>query len=590
MQRKFSERFAKELYSFAGPRSINFLSATVILGFLSFGSTINEKSADAQELILWSGIASRSFVVAIVYYFIFGSFIKKFLVEIDIRRVTAIWLLFFTTEIFRTLYVAKLGLTLALISDPQLIFRIVSGGATGLVIFGLTAFVQNNNFQYRNTLQELDRVKDELTETLSVTEDDIKSIRTQVLTTLRSAINNSLNLVTRTSDLDKSDSKIIVDELVRVSEEVVRPLSHEIFNTPLEVSKSGNGFRQSTVSSRQIIDLATSVTSFQPELFMAVSVPLTIGVVALGTLDLLTSLFVATIFVAGIYLICWFGKTYLTGILTKLNLPIRFLVFSVVNFAITAFVFSNSLFLKFFDLTWSTSNAIYFFIFVSFLTGLLAFYSANNLARAKTLESIIENNEFLNWHNARLRAQLAIEQQQLSNVIHRDVQGKLIAAALKFQQDVASGKNSRVAMEQLNELIGTITDVVYVKNEIPTLSEVVANLNDIWDGIIHLDLSVDSKAEKMLARDKICLQSVGDLIAEFATNSVKHGKSTEGKIYITLAEQNLLILDMTNNGLPMLENSAPGLGSQMASQHCLSAVRNNLPSGGVQFLAKLPIA
>lgn len=590
MQQKLSERYAKQLYSFAGPRSINYISAAVILGFLSFGTTINEQSANAQDLILWSGIAFRSFFVALVYYFLVGSLIKKFLIQIDLRRMIAIWLLFSTTEIFRTLYVAKLGLAIYLISDPQLVFRIVSGGATGLVIFGLTAFVQNNNFQFRYSLQELDQVQNELTETLSVTEEDIKSIRSQVLSTLRSAINNSLSLVTQTSNLEKSDSKIIVDELVRVSEEIVRPLSHKIFNTPLEVSKQSVTLQKKEFSSLQLIDLATSGTAFQPKLFLSVAIPLVIGVVALGQLEIKSSLFVATVFTLGIYLIGWFGNNYLTGILQKVTIPVRISIITVINFAITVFVFSNDLFLKFFDVSWSLPNVTYFFILVNAITWLLAFYAANNFARAQTLASLMENNEKLNWHNAKLRSQLAIEQQQLSAFVHRDIQGKLIAAALKFQQDIASGKDGDNSLLELNELINTITEAVETKNEFPALDETVRNLNEIWDGIFHLDLDLESAAGKKLNKDKICLQSAADLIAEFATNSVKHGKSTKGKIEVSLSESNLLTLDMTNNGLPIIENSAPGLGSQLAAQHCLSSCRNNLPSGGVQFVAKLPIS
>jgi two-component sensor histidine kinase len=89
--------------------------------------------------------------------------------------------------------------------------------------------------------------------------------------------------------------------------------------------------------------------------------------------------------------------------------------------------------------------------------------------------------------------------------------------------------------------------------------------------------------------DPICHQVLIDLIGEFVTNAVKHGKATEGRIDVTNLQSDVIQLVMQNNGIPVDEDFKPGLGTEMVLQNCLTSEFDNLPDQGVIFTATIPV-
>ena len=589
---KLNSRLETFAFSFAGPKSTNIISATIILAFLSFGSTINEPSNNRAELLAWTGIAYQSLALSVLYFVVVSFFINRIFRDPTIAKIFALLFLFASTEILRTIFVGISGKNLGLLENLSSGFRIIAGGTTGIVIFGLVAVAFNNNFRYRTNLQELAKVANKLSAAAQVSEDDIKEIRLQILGTIRGAVNESLNLVTKQPKIDKVNSKLVVDELVRVSEQVVRPLSHKLFSNALEIPNDKNVGKTPKISSRRIIELATSYKPFQPIPIIAMGGFMVAALAFFGGRSLINGTKTLIFMLAGFYLILEFAKRIIQPTLVLFPIWLRVIIISLVTAAMTLIIFSTGFVGSIFSVVDGFSSHFYFFVLASFVVWTFAFYEGLKVARAETLENLSETNEKLNWINARLGAQLSAERQHLASVVHRDVQGKLIASALKFQQDISLGKDQETAFKELNGLLNSITNNVIEPTKAATPMEVVEALNDIWDGIFKIDLEMDQNTKARVINDLVCRQSISDIINEFATNAVKHGKATRGQIQIHLVNDQIVALDMTNNGRPILESSessTPGLGTKLAAAQCLSVFRRNLPNVGVHFMATMPI-
>lgn len=588
--RYLSERFTKQVNSYAGPRSTSLVAAALILGFLSFGTSTNEVSANKTEFIAWSGIAYQSLVISFAYFAIFSFLINRFFKVPSFSKMVAIGLLFFTTEMLRAIFVGQMGFHLGLTSDVNWGYRILAGGCTGLAMFGITAIVLNDNLQYKQNLNEFESAKNDLSKTLSVTEEDIVSIRTQILDTIRSAINESLNLVLKKPIADKANSKIVVDQLVRVSEEVVRPLSHQLFSNSFSDLNTLEKTKIEKVNTRKVLQLATYVSPFQTMPIFSLGFLLLIGGSLFGANDPMLGFFALALILGAFYLILSLATKFIRPQLHKWPVLIRVVVISSVYLFICMSLFQIRFISTVFSIARTTNSAIYFAVLALVLCWLLAIYPAIRVARAETLSNLDDINGQLSWANARLGAQLSKEKQHLAAVVHRDVQGKLIATALKFQQDVNAGKDQAEAVNELNSLVETITNLVVEPQYASSPSEVVNMLNEVWSGIFKLNLHLNPEAASRIERDSICRQTISDLISEFATNSVKHGKATNGEISIKLSSNSIVEIQLRNNGLPFPEVLQPGLGSQMASEQTLKMSACNLPGGGVQFEITLPIA
>jgi signal transduction histidine kinase len=222
------------------------------------------------------------------------------------------------------------------------------------------------------------------------------------------------------------------------------------------------------------------------------------------------------------------------------------------------------------------------------LSWIIAIFYGVKESRLEVLESLEESVSKLSWVNARLGSQLWTERQHLASVVHRDVQGKLISAALKFQKELS--ENNPNAKVDLNETLKSLTNDLVTNPRQISIRQSISELNDIWDGVFKIDLNISSELEKRISNDPVCCAALNDFFGEFATNSVKHGKATKGEINLSRLSDHTIKVTFTNNGLPFGENLMPGLGSKMSLQQTLSIARRNLDQGGVEVEAVIPVA
>lgn len=432
--------------------------------------------------------------------------------------------------------------------------------------------------------------QEELRKSTSVTQEDLDKNKNRIIDSIHSAVNQALQSVVIQPTDDKENTKLVVNELVRVSEEVVRPLSHELFSDMPDFPEGLTESKQKTFSGLKIFKYATYAQPFHPVLtalfglfqFFGLAVFLTDNSL-IGTLTMLA-------FVAWIFIVLYLAKKFVQPQLIKINLFFRILIINTVYVITSSFLFIDTRLADNLMLPHTVQLYSYLVVIGLIISWSFAVYSSIQFARDETLDNIRETNEKLNWSNARLGAKLWAEQKKLAAMVHRDVQGALISTALKFKKDVESGIEVDLAIEQVRQLIKNTSELVNSDVTPIEPKTEVKNLNSLWEGIFNITFEVSDETNSAILQDSVCWQTVNDFIGEFATNSVKHGKASYGEVKIEQISENIIKITMTNNGLPLATDLTHGLGSQMVLKQSISVTHENLPGGGVYFAATIPIS
>jgi signal transduction histidine kinase len=289
-----------------------------------------------------------------------------------------------------------------------------------------------------------------------------------------------------------------------------------------------------------------------------------------------------------IFFISFLAKKFLKPKLQDIDIFLRFIYVSLVyiTIALCPFLFDSVSDTLRIPQNWAF--AIYLSSIALIMIWPITFYVAIRNLRNVAVDQIRLNNERLSWSSARLGAQLWAEKQKFAHLLHKDIQGALISSALKLKNDLDSGVNPTDSISKIRAFLEDSANL-NLDEQSRTTSEHIEFLKDIWSGVLNLEIKISSKSNERLLNDPVAQNSVNDLLTEFATNSIKHGKAKFGKVQIELASEQVLLVNLQNDGLPLPKIIQHGMGSNMALEQCLTIDQKNLEPAGVEFTFTLPI-
>ncbi len=573
--------------SYAGPAATNSLMAIFILALLSIGTAFNELPDEPLAFQAMTGVAYQSLVLGTLYFILFGLGINYFAKQNSVLRFSLVSTLFFTTEMIRAIFV---GYSISKI-NPELginwNYRIFAGGFTGLTLFGIVSIILNNNQNYKENLGNLYATEEDLKRKTQINETDLIQLKNEIISKIKLAIDAALQASVLNSKSNSDDEKLVVQELIRVSDEVVRPLSHELFENEFQIPKFEDANKPKKVTSKRVLELATQ-NPFHPLPLIGIAFGLLVGNALFGTNNPARAFLALAALLSAIYLVVFLGKKLFQPLIRNSPMFIQIVFGSVIFWSLHIIMVDFKFFADSFGIVKTDRTDFYIGLLAVVLSWIIAIFYGVKESRLEVLESLEESVSKLSWVNARLGSQLWTERQHLASVVHRDVQGKLISAALKFQKELSEKNPS--AKDVLNETLKSLTNDLVTNPKQISLRQSVSDLNEIWDGVFKIDFKISSDLEKIISSDLVCCAALNNFFAEFATNSVKHGKATKGEINIGPITDHTIKVTFTNNGSPFGENLKPGLGSKMSQQQTLSIVRRNLDQGGVEIETVIPVA
>ena len=573
----------------AGPRAFSQRIFLPVLVFLSVGAAASESRATPDEIVGWNTITFIALVGAWLIATISGAVVNLFFSRSGVARFVAVVVVYFMVEASRAVTVAWLAFLRDFDPDPNWAFRIVGGGLTGLALFGVVAFVLAETDSYRATLGDLVLSARQLEELVSATEVDLEVRRVQLLESVRGAVTEAIRGVLTAGG---SSARDVANELVRVSEEVVRPLSHSLI--PAVASSSSSLERASMtkpgrINSREVLRYATFLDPFRPEAVVIISVLLSLGAVVFSfPLDGQLAVLVSLLWVYG-YL--WLLRRFVQPRLERIALPWRM----VIIFA----CFTGVIIVPEIALTYTAAlqgierNALIFYIFVvtQGLMWLLALIAGVRGARADVISDLREANQRLLWQRARLSQYLWGHQNVVAVALHKDVQGTLMAAAMKLKLSRDAGKNDVDAIDDIRATVLEAAEFVTTPLEAPPIRTTIADLNQRWAGVFEVSFDFDDETSRIVSRvdaDSLGRRIATDLLSEFVTNAIKHGSATNARVTLSNVSDDVVRLEATNNGRPMSENPELGLGARMMIAVTVNRGFENV-AGGVRMWADIPV-
>lgn len=572
---------------FAGPKATSQSVVLPVLIFLSLNSAPTGLTQNSDIRLIQLRIIFFALVLSWTYFTVSGYVLNKVARGVGKLRIILVLWIFASTEILRTVLVHEFALLSGLDSEPYWIFRICAGAMTGIVFFGISSVVINDSLEYRRSYNQLVEQRLKLNATIASTESMLRTVREQLVAGIKAQLVRALSASVEKVSAQEPRTEEVSEELFRVTEEVVRPLSHSLFEKPIIPSFEELEIRAPRIPLKQLISDATSAEPFRPALLVFVGLMLTFPVSLLFRVPLDWLMWLGAF--ALTFVVIWFAKIYLTEILRTLPISVRVLLFAAVYIP-PAFFFSYSIMDTVMeDSSNPVENFIYGYGIIVFLGSLLAVISGMRQSRQRMLDEVSAVNNQLYHLSVRLQAETWLHQKNLALALHNDVQSTLLSAALKLNAASKSGNISQEDLSSVKELIFQSMNFAASEISSTSLSEVVNRLNSNWAGLITMTYSASKDAEEALAQDVVTLGIVDDVLTEFHNNSLKHGAATETSALLTIPEPGVLKLEMFNNGkkIPVGEFS-PGLGSAFLQSVCLSIQTSN-KEGGVEQILRIPI-
>ena len=543
---------------FAGPRATSQWVVLPVIALLSLNaSSITEQ--DTVEILTLRVFADlAAFLVAWVLFTSCGLLVGRFFNAYGLPRMLALALLYAVTEISRTTTGYLVTISLGIPENPDWAFRVSAAAMTGLVFFGIASTLVNDSGIYRQAYIDLVSVRIRLEAALEASHSALASTRDRIVTRIREQLDRALR-----SSLDESERanprlSVMTENLFSAVEGVVRPVSQELFAGPIAPEEPDYALIPQRVSARTVISEATIDHPIKPLAYVLLTLLLTAPTV-LFKVDLASIIGRYIIATVVIYALLLFAKNFLTQRLVQFPLWARVIVvtavycFSCFTYAV---IFAGNMLS---DATRGPLLMIYGVGLGAVVGWLLALITGMHRARISMLDELFEKNTQLTWLNARLQSELWAEQKRLAMSLHNNVQGMLLAAALKLRAAAESGANEE-ALNEVRNLVQKAIDFEFSTHEGLTLEEVISSWKNSWGDLLMLSIDMDELTADVVDEDPVFVGTFSDVLSEFTTNAIKHGKAKHVSVSLATDGEHRVRIVMRNDGRRAKPDAREGMG------------------------------
>lgn len=153
-------------------------------------------------------------------------------------------------------------------------------------------------------------------------------------------------------------------------------------------------------------------------------------------------------------------------------------------------------------------------------------------------------------------------------LLHGTVQSALTAAITRLQ-----------TTEEIDEFTVQMVKQDLRRAELAINSSQTAELNfddamnelkSVWHGICEIQIQVSERAKRALGRNTDSAFCVNEIAKEAISNAVRHGSASNAKIAIDRIQDDLIQVEISNDGISALSKEKQGIGSSMLNEICLN--------------------
>jgi signal transduction histidine kinase len=528
---------------------------------LTVGSLLVDgiSNGSALPLAFYAGLGSLA--VAVGFFLLAGRIVDALFPRRSLSRTVATLLVFAGSEITRTLLFSVVLLRYGLELELMLVHRFIAGGLTGMLVIGIVSLVVNDRSAFRKEHSFLASRRAELARELEYLNNSIDSFMDTLRENVRQSVEAALQPILATL-ASSYTAKDVVTDIVRVSEDVVRPLSEQVANALPDNPDEAPERR--TVSARELFQLTTLTHPFQPMgmtvvvflLFFSASIFLVRA--PYGVIVLATSMVM-------IWLSHYVGNRFVQPHLHRWPTLTRLVVISALYMsgfvvAIIGILFSRG--------EGTTIDRIPTLLYT--LGVLLAISWGVAIIRALRAgrQQVLQNLAAITRELARVRAtgevRLRRERQRLAATVHGDIQSTLMATALRLQHPGFTRSDVPGIIEEAQQKISESLNRVQQDTVPATLPEVKDAIDSFWQGMLTITWEDDSAVAKSLARDRDLAETVWQVVREAAGNAVKHGQASDLEVTLRLDGPGTHVcVAVSDNGETPPEPSRTGGGTRL---------------------------
>lgn len=470
--------------------------------------------------------------------------------------------------------VVNLGFT----DDPNLSFRIFSGGIFIGVILSIVAISVAEYDIHSNLVRdletrtiELESIRESMEDRLRVAEDNLRTFAVQTISPRITEIDGQLSALK-----SGGDKGLALLQLQHYVDDELRPFSHQIAHDSM--SSLVSNFTKQEVRQFRIprqINIANSVRPFVSTLLFEVTLVAaaqrTMTVVEVLPAALFTTLFFVSYFVL-------FQKIFAGRELDSLpGTIIGLTVFAIVG--PLALTISESLGIA---IPEHIKIAV---IFVGLVFGSVNFgFTLLTSQRTELATQLGEAIEQLASVVSILRQREWIVRRRVSYVMHGSLQSSLNAAVLKLG---ASSDPSEEMIDQIRSEISQALDRIWQNRpEDYSFAKAQQEITNVWAGTVQVNWKIADSVSQALDTNPTTAECLGEVVREAVSNASRHGGADLVEIQITIENKRVLVTAL-DNGSSTNTGKTQGLGSALLNDVCSSWSLDANLGGGMTLRAKL---
>lgn len=530
----------------------------------------------------WVAIAIGTYLAAVVVAIL----LKTLLVDrIFANRATWVinLIIFALVGAFKNSLVGWLSLEFGLITEVDWTFRILGGASLAFGVLIGFVYLLGARVEHNGVMAELASTRAKLVALRAQAQNVLASERDSLLKQTQDTILPRLDEIQR-SLVGNSERVAVVDELRALVTQHVRPLSESLSKAaenlgsisvpPLEIKRS-HRFLQDRQQLKVLIRPAAAA------------------------LFILAGNWTLTFIVLSPDVAIW-GLVYSLPVLAliamaKALIPVTLRVkpgIAILILALIGLIAAQAIYWPLKEFSHNFQQDLLLLLVVSnTMANVIGFaYSKSvDLDRVEAVTQVTRDNNSLAREAALFEQQMWIARRNWSFVVHGTVQAALTAAITRLssaeplesyqidlvRQDLARAANS------LSKTPETEVD----------LSVALGNLSSTWKGICEIKFDISERANRSLQRDANARMCVNEICKEAVSNAVRHGEAKRITISIDRSADELLVIEVADDGRGFWGSTKAGVGSRMFDDLTVDWSISNIRALGRTVLqARLPLA
>jgi two-component sensor histidine kinase len=218
-----------------------------------------------------------------------------------------------------------------------------------------------------------------------------------------------------------------------------------------------------------------------------------------------------------------------------------------------------------------------------------AYTRAVDLARDRYEADLRTFNDQLAKEVALFEQKLWLERRAWSYVLHGDVQGALSAAVARLQR---SEKLEPFELEMVKQDIARATHALTntPSNDVD-FGQGIDELVRTWAGVCEIKVESSARASRAIETNRDIRNCINEICKEAISNAVRHGNAKSAWIYLNREKDDVIELEVCNDGHKVLRDQPTGMGLSMIDDLSLSwQLTSERHNGKTCLVAELPIS